>query len=186
MLFIVERILTRIELKNEKCHVVSWGSKFLLVRDSQQYYNLNLASGPDLLILPFQGSKMKYGRADSKKIILHAGIVGNVNQYQFWAISDIVDTDFEENIDNLMVDSDTEFEAITYDATALINNVEEGKTSKMPLLIENALQAVVHTDPLTSSVHHQTASNDQPGPSKSIANEGRDGEESIDFSLASM
>ena len=117
---------------------------------------------------------------------MHAGIVGNVNQYQFWAISDIVDTDFEENIENLMVDSDTEFEAITYDATALINNVEEGKSSKMPLLIENALQAVVHTDPLTSSVHHQTASNDQPGPSKSIANEGRDGEESIDFSLASM
>ena len=45
---------------------------------------------------------------------------------------------------------------------------------------------MVHTDPPTSFVHHQTASNDQPGPSKSIATEGRDGEENIDFSLASM
>ena len=38
-----------------------------------------------------------------------------------------------------MVDSDTEFETITYDATALINNVEEAEISKMPLLTENAL-----------------------------------------------
>ena len=56
----------------------------------------------------------------------------------------------------------------------------------MPLLTENALEAVVYTDPTTSSVHHQVASNDQPGPSTLIATEGRDGEESIDFSLASM
>ena len=56
----------------------------------------------------------------------------------------------------------------------------------MPLLTENALEAVVYTDPTTSSVHHQIASNDQPGPSKLIATEDGDGEESIDFSLASM
>ena len=51
---------------------------------------------------------------------------------------------------------------------------------------ENTLETVVHTDPPTSSGHHQTATNDQPGFSKSIAIEGRDGEESIDFSLAPM
>ena len=129
---------------------------------------------------------MKYGRTDGKKIILHADIAGNVNQDQLWAILDTVDSDFEENIDDLMVDSNTEFRTITYDATALINNVEEAKSSKMPLLTENTLEAVVHTDPPTSSVHHQTASNNQPGASKSIATEGRDGEESIDFSLAPM
>ena len=39
---------------------IGWGSKFSLsyisfsmVWDSQQYYNLNLASGPDLVLLPF-------------------------------------------------------------------------------------------------------------------------------------
>ena len=129
---------------------------------------------------------MKYGRTDGKKIILHADIAGNVYQDQLWAILDTVDSDFEEDINDLIADSDTEFETITYDATTLINNVEEAKSSKMPLLTENALEAVVHTDPPTSSVHHQTASNDQPGPSKSIATEGTDGEESIDFSLTSM
>ena len=101
-------------------------------------------------------------------------------------ILDTVDSDFEEDINDLIADSDTEFETITYDATTLINNVEEAKSSKMPLLTENALEAVVYTDPPTSSVHHQTASNDQPRPSKSIATEGTDGEESIDFSLTSM
>ena len=56
----------------------------------------------------------------------------------------------------------------------------------MPQFTENTLEAVVHTDPPTSPVHHQTATNDQPGFSKSIAIEERDGEESIDFSLVPM
>ena len=45
----------------------------------------------------------------------------------------------------------------------------------MLLLTENPLEAVVHTDPPTSSVHHQTVSNDQSEPRKQIATEGRDG-----------
>ena len=48
---------------------------------------------------------------------------------------------------------------------------------------------MVHTEPPTSFVHHETTLNDQPGPRKPIATdatEGRDGEESTDFSLASM
>ena len=44
----------------------------------------------------------------------------------------------ERDIDNLIVGSNTEFETITYDATALINNVEEAKSSKMHLLTGNA------------------------------------------------
>ena len=64
--------------------------------------------------------------------------------------------------------------------------MEETRTSKMRQFTENTLEAVVHTDPPTSPVHHQTATNDQPGFSKSIAIEGRDGEESIDFSLVPM
>ena len=100
-----------------------------MVRDSQQYYNLNLASGPHLPILPFQWSKIKYGRTDGKKIILDADIAGNVNQDQLWAILDTVDSDFEEDIDDLMFNSDTVFETITHDATAPINNVEETKSS---------------------------------------------------------
>ena len=129
---------------------------------------------------------MKYGRTDGKRIMLHADIAGNVYQDQLWAILDTIDSDFEEDVNDLIVDSDTEFETVTYDATTLINKVEEKKSSKMPLLTQNALKAVVATDPPTSSVHHQTASNDQPGPSKSIATEGRNGEESIDFSLTSI
>ena len=82
---------------------------------------------------------------------------------------DTADSDFEEDIDDLMFNSDTVFETITHDATAPINNVEETKTSKMPQFTENALEAVVHTDPTTSSVHHQVASKDQPGPRKLIA-----------------
>ena len=156
---------------------------FLLVRDSQRYFNLNLASGPDLSMLLFWRRKIEYGETDG---ILDADIAGNVNQGQLWAILDTVYSDFEEDINDLMVGSDTEFETITYDANALINNVEETKSSKMSLLAEYVLEAVVHTDPPTSSVHHQTASNDQPGPSESIATEGRDGEEGIGFSLASM
>ena len=64
--------------------------------------------------------------------------------------------------------------------------MKETRTSKMPQFTENALEAVVHTDPPTSPVHHQTATNDQPGFSKSIAIEERDGKESIDFSLVPM
>ena len=80
---------------------------------------------------------MKCGRTDSKKIIFHTDILWNANQDQLWAILDTVDSDFEEDIDNLIVDSNTEFETITYDATALMNNVEEAKSSKMHLLTEN-------------------------------------------------
>ena len=100
-----------------------------MVRDFQQYYNLNLASGPHLPILPFQWSKIKYGRTDGKKIILDADIAGKVNQDQLWAILDTADSDFEEDIDDLMFNSDTVFETITHDATAPINNVEETKSS---------------------------------------------------------
>ena len=80
---------------------------------------------------------MKCGRTDSKKIIFHTDILWNANQDQLWAILDTVDSDFEEDIDNLIVDSNAEFETITYDATALMNNVEEAKSSKMHLLTEN-------------------------------------------------
>ena len=103
---------------------------------------------------------MKYGRTDGKKIILHADIAGNVNQDQLWAILDTVCSDFEEYIEDLMVDSKSEFETITIDATPLIKNVKEAKSSKMSLLTENALEAVVHSDHPTSSVQHKTASND--------------------------
>lgn len=47
---------------------------------------------------------------------MHADISGNVNQDEFWAILDDIDSDVEENIDNLLVDSDTD------DAAAVINS----------------------------------------------------------------
>ena len=37
-----------------------------------------------------------------KKIVLHADIGGNVDQNELWAILDSVDSDVEEEIDNLM------------------------------------------------------------------------------------
>ena len=56
-----------------------------------------------------------------------------------WVILDTVDSDFEEGIVDLMVNSNTEFEKITYDATALANNVKEAKTNKMSLLTEKCV-----------------------------------------------
>ena len=94
--------------------------------------------------------RMKYGRTEGKKIILQADIGGNVDQNELWAILDSVDSDVEEDIDNLLVDSDTEFETITDDAATLIETIEENE-NKIPLVTDNSLEAVVHTDVPSSS-----------------------------------
>ena len=91
---------------------------------------------------------MKYGRTEGKKIILKADIAGNVDQDELWAILDRVDSDAEEDIDNLMVDSDTEFETITDMAASLVNDVDD--SNKIPVLHEISLEAVVHTEPESS------------------------------------
>ena len=67
---------------------------------------------------------MKYGRTEGKKIILEAAVAGNVDQDELWAIFHRVDSDDEEDIDNLMVDSDTEFETITDMAASLVNDMD--------------------------------------------------------------
>ena len=88
--------------------------------------------------------KMKYGRTEGKKIVLHADIGGNVDQNELWAILDSVDSDVEEEIDNLMIDSDTEFETIIDDAAALMESSQA--TDNVLLITNNSLEAVVHTD----------------------------------------
>ena len=130
---------------------------------------------------------MKYGRTEGKKIILQADIGGNVNQNELWAILDSVDSDVEDDIDNLLVDSDTEFETITDDAATLMETIEENKT-KIPLVTDNSLEAVVHTDVPSSS----TSSNVPPDRPDASATETEvivDDQEmvaEIDFTLTSM
>ena len=91
---------------------------------------------------------MKYGKTEGKKIILEADVAGNVDQDELWAILDRVDSDAEEDIDNLMVDSDTEFETITDMAASLVNDVDD--SNKIPVLHKISLEAVVHTEPESS------------------------------------
>ena len=43
-----------------------------------------------------------------------------MDQKQLWAILDTVNSDYEDDIDNLLGDSDTEFEAITEDASVFL------------------------------------------------------------------
>ena len=128
---------------------------------------------------------MKYGRTEGKKIVLHADIGGNVDQNELWAILDSVDSDVaEEEIDNLMIDRDTEFETITDDAAALMESSQG--TDNVPLITDNSLEAVVHTDLLKSAT-----SDDAPSCSKdseTMMNKDQVGtiKTGIDFKLASM
>lgn len=52
---------------------------------------------------------------------MHADISGNVNQDEFWAILDDIDSDVEENIDNLLVDSDTDDAADVINSSTLVH-----------------------------------------------------------------
>lgn len=120
---------------------------------------------------------MSYGRTKDKKIILQADIAGNVNQDELWAILDGVDSDVEENIDNLLVDSDTEFETITEDATAVLNSND--KKSKIPLLSKNSLEAVVHSD-----IKSKTLSNEKESPDHVEKITGDREVNEVDFTLS--
>ena len=130
---------------------------------------------------------MKYGRTEGKKIILQADIGGNVDQNELWAILDSVESDVEEDIDNLLVDSDTEFETITDDAAALMDTSEENK-NKIPLVTDNSLEAVVHTD-VPSSSSSSIVPPEGPDASATETEVMVDDQEmvpEIDFTLTSM
>ena len=58
-----------------------------------------------------------YGRPNWKQLRLGLDISGKVDQKQLWAILDTVNSDDDGDIDNLLGDSDTDFEAITEDAS---------------------------------------------------------------------
>ena len=89
--------------------------------------------------------KMKYGRAEGKKLILQADVGGSVDQNELWAILDTVDSDLEEDIDNLLADSDTEYETIT-DAAATLMEKADNNVERHLLAAKTSLEAVVHTD----------------------------------------
>ena len=125
---------------------------------------------------------MKYGRTAGKKIILQTDIRGNVNQDELWAILDSVDSDLEEDVDNLMVDSDTEFETIADDAANLLQN--DWKETEI-LISSNYLEAVVHPSSKIPAPHteHQYAS-PQPSCSKNSEDTSTP-KDAIDFSITS-
>ena len=125
---------------------------------------------------------MKYGRTAGKKFILQTDIRGKVNQDELWAILDSVDSDLEEDVDNLMVDSDTEFETISDDAAKLLQN--DWKETEV-LISSNYLEAVVHPSSKIPAPHteHQYTS-PQPSCSKNSEDTSTP-KDAIDFSITS-
>ena len=92
---------------------------------------------------------MKYGREDGKKIILKTDISGNIDQEDLWAILDGVGSEDEEDLDNLIVGSDTEFEPMSDDARRVLETVTSN--SQVPLLTSNCLKAIIRDPPTQDS-----------------------------------
>ena len=64
-----------------------------------------------------------------------------MDQKQLWAILDTVNSDYEDDIDNLLGDSDTEFEAITEDASVFLQISSE----ESPFSRYQQMDAVLHS-----------------------------------------
>ena len=73
----------------------------------------------------------------SKKILLPLDISGNVNQDELWAILESVNSDDEDALNNLLGDSDTEFELITNDAAIIVHKDVNG--NKTDLVTKNCI-----------------------------------------------
>ena len=72
--------------------------------------------------------------SNKKKVTFHCDMTND----EIFAILDSVQSDEENDVENLLNDSDTEFECITKDAVDFIMNAESSATQ------ENVLEVVIH------------------------------------------
>ena len=86
----------------------------------------------------------KYGFTRGKKIRLKLDISGQADSEEIFALLEAVGSDNEEDIENLLGDSDTEFEALSEDAKEILQQ-PESDTDNGELRIKQ-LDAVIHLD----------------------------------------
>ena len=79
--------------------------------------------------------------SNKKKVTFHCDMANN----EIFAILDLVQSDEENDVENLLNDSDPEFECITKDAEDFIMNAESPATQ------ENVLEAVIHPETMAQN-----------------------------------
>ena len=79
--------------------------------------------------------------SNKKKVTFHCDVTND----EIFAILDSVQSDEENDVENLLNDSDTEFECITKDAEDFIMNAESSATQ------ENVLEAVIHPETMAQN-----------------------------------
>ena len=79
--------------------------------------------------------------SNKKKVTFHCDMTND----EIFAILDSVQSDEENDVENLLNDSDTEFECITKDAQNFIMNAESSATQ------ENVLEAVIHPETMAQN-----------------------------------
>ena len=79
--------------------------------------------------------------SNKKKVTLHCDMTND----EIFAILDSVQSDEENDVENLLNDSDTEFECITKDAEDFLMNAESSATQ------ENVLEAVIHLETMVQN-----------------------------------